>query len=83
MDADLAAKSPTDPITGALKDTSSMAQGDVAAMDSVKSAGAPAAVDAIDWEKVGKIYKPESAIEDILKKEMSRLQTALDQKIDF
>ena len=52
-------------------------------MDSVKSAGPPAAVDAIDWEKVGKIYKPESAIEDILKKEMSRLQTALDQKIDF
>lgn len=78
MDADLAAKSPIDPATAALKDTSSMAQGDVAAMDSVKSAGGAVGVDPIDWEKVGKIYKPESAIEDILKKEMNRLQTALD-----
>ena len=55
-------------------------------MDSARSGiagGAPAAPDAIDWEKVGKIYKPESAIEDILKKEMERLQAALDQKIDI
>lgn len=45
------------------------------AMDSV--AGSAAAegqkIDNIDWEKVGKIYKPESAIEDILAREMGRL----------
>jgi hypothetical protein len=40
-------------------------------------------LDPIDWDKVGKIYKPESAIEDIVAREMGRLQNALDQKIDI
>jgi len=39
-------------------------------VDDDKSA---AKVEPIDWEKVGKIYKPESAIEDIIAKEMNRL----------
>lgn len=40
-------------------------------------------IEAIDWEKVGKIYKPESAIEDIIAKEMNRLQTALDLNMEM
>jgi hypothetical protein len=36
----------------------------------------------VDWSKVGKIYKPESAIEDILAKEMGRLGKAFDMAID-
>ena len=40
-------------------------------------------VSQIDWDKVGKIYKPESAIEHIIGKEMGRLQQALDQKIEM
>lgn len=39
-------------------------------------------VDSIDWDKVGKIYKPESAIEDILNKEMKRLNMAMHEQID-
>ena len=36
----------------------------------------------VDWTKVGRIYKPESAIEDILAKEMGRLGKAFDMAID-
>ena len=36
----------------------------------------------VDWSKVGKIYKPDSAIEDILQKEMGRLGKAFDMAID-
>ena len=35
----------------------------------------------IDWDKVGKIYKPESAIEDIINREVSRLGKAFDMQI--
>ena len=35
----------------------------------------------IDWEKVGKIYKPESAIEHIVSKEMDRLKQGFEQNI--
>jgi hypothetical protein len=36
----------------------------------------------IDWEKVGKIYKPESAMQTIIDKEMKRLQMAFDTKLE-
>jgi len=36
----------------------------------------------IDWEKVGKIYKPESAVEHIVSKEMARLQKAFDSVLE-
>lgn len=36
----------------------------------------------VDWSKVGKIYKPESAIQDILQSEMGRLGKAFDMAID-
>lgn len=39
-------------------------------------------IESIDWDKVGKIYKPESAIEDILNKEMKRLNMAMHEQID-
>ena len=35
-------------------------------------------IDIIDWQKVGKIYKPESAIEHIINKEMDRLKSAFN-----
>ena len=38
--------------------------------------------DKIDWEKVGRIYKPESAVEHIVAKEMGRLKMAFDQTIE-
>ena len=38
-------------------------------------------VDAIDWDKVGKIYKPESAIEDIINREVGRLGKAFEMQI--
>ena len=38
--------------------------------------------DKIDWAKVGKIYKPESAIEDILAKEVTRLSKGFEMSID-
>jgi len=31
----------------------------------------------IDWKKVGKIYKPESAVEHIISQEMKRLNVGL------
>ena len=34
--------------------------------------------DPIDWDKVGRIYKPESGITDIISKEVGRLRTAFD-----
>jgi hypothetical protein len=37
----------------------------------------------IDWQKVGRLYKPESAIDHIVNKEMSRLKNAFDQNIDI
>ena len=52
-------------------------------MESGASAAGAPQMEPIDWEKVGKIYKPESAIEDILSREMNRLQNALDQKMDI
>ena len=43
------------------------------------SPGAESAkIDHIDWDKVGKIYKPESAIEDIISREMGRLGKAFE-----
>lgn len=39
-------------------------------------------IDAIDWDKVGKIYKPESAIEDIISREMGRLGKAFEMNIE-
>lgn len=39
-------------------------------------------VEAIDWEKVGKIYKPESAIEDIISREVGRLGKAFEMSIE-
>ena len=39
-------------------------------------------IDAIDWEKVGKIYKPESAIEDIISREVGRLGKAFEMSIE-
>ena len=36
----------------------------------------------IDWTKVGKLYKPESAIEHIVAKEMSRLKQAFNIGLD-
>ena len=39
-------------------------------------------IDAIDWEKVGKIYKPESAVEHIVNKEMGRVKQAFDINIE-
>ena len=38
--------------------------------------------ESVDWDKVGKIYKPDSAIEDIVAKEMNRLSQAMQQTID-
>lgn len=38
--------------------------------------------DKIDWDKVGRIYKPESAIDHIVQKEMTRLKLAFDSQID-
>ena len=40
-------------------------------------------ISSIDWDKVGKIYKPDSAIDHIIGKEMGRLTLALDAKIDL
>lgn len=37
---------------------------------------------AIDWDKVGRIYKPESAVEHIISQEMGRLRNALDMSIN-
>ena len=59
------------------------AEGD-AALSSVKpegtsdNQGSKANLEAIDWEKVGKIYKPESAIEEIVQREMNRLAKGFD-----
>lgn len=39
-------------------------------------------LDPIDWNKVGKIYKPESAIEDILKNEVNRLEKGYAKAVD-
>ena len=39
-------------------------------------------IEHIDWEKVGKIYKPESAVDHIINKEMSRLKKAFNQNMD-
>ena len=39
-------------------------------------------IEKIDWDKVGKIYKPESAIEDIVAREMGRLQVQMDHVFD-
>ena len=39
-------------------------------------------IDAIDWDKVGKIYKPESAIEDIISREVGRLGKAFEMSIE-
>lgn len=39
-------------------------------------------IEAIDWDKVGKIYKPESAIEDIIGREMGRLGKAFEMSIE-
>ena len=39
-------------------------------------------IDAIDWDKVGKIYKPESAIEDIINREVGRLGKAFEMSIE-
>lgn len=35
----------------------------------------------IDWQKVGRLYKPESAIDHIVNKEMTRLRMAFEQNI--
>ena len=35
----------------------------------------------IDWEKVGRLYKPESAIDHIVNKEMTRLRMAFEKNI--
>lgn len=40
-------------------------------------------IDAIDWDKVGKLYKPESAIEHIVSREMGRLSKGFAQQIDL
>ena len=44
--------------------------------------GSAPKIDAIDWDKVGKIYKPESAIEDIISREMGRLGKAFEMNIE-
>lgn len=36
----------------------------------------------LDWKKVGKIYRPESAIEDIIAQEVGRMNKALDINLD-
>jgi len=50
------------------------------AVISNRSSGKP--IEKIDWAKVGKIYKPESAIEDILNKEVNRLSKGFEMQID-
>lgn len=37
----------------------------------------------IDWQKVGRIYKPESAIEEIVAREMKRLHKVLDVSVEL
>ena len=37
----------------------------------------------IDWDKVGKIYKPDSAIDHIISKEVSRIRQAMEAKVDL
>ena len=37
----------------------------------------------IDMKKVGKVYKEDSKVDDIIKKEMGRLTKALDMQIDL
>ena len=39
-------------------------------------------IENIDWEKVGRIYKPESAVESIINGEMGRLRKAFEQLAD-
>jgi len=39
-------------------------------------------IDTIDWDKVGKLYKPESAIEDIINKELKRVNIAMGLQIE-
>jgi len=36
----------------------------------------------VDWQKVGRIYKPDSAIEHIIQSEVSRLNKALDLNLE-
>lgn len=38
-------------------------------------------LESIDWDKVGKIYKPESAIEEIIGKEIGRLSKGFDMNL--
>jgi len=35
----------------------------------------------VDWQRVGRLYKPESAIDHIVNKEMTRLKQAFETKI--
>jgi hypothetical protein len=35
----------------------------------------------VDWQKVGRIYKPNEQIESIIEREMQRLKVAMEKKI--
>jgi hypothetical protein len=35
----------------------------------------------VDWNKVGRIYKPNEQLENILEREMSRLKIVMDKRI--
>ena len=40
------------------------------------------AVDPIDWDKVGRLYKPESAVQHIVSQEIKRLENGFNQNIE-
>ena len=37
----------------------------------------------IDWSKVGKLYRPDSAVESIISNEVDRLRRSLAMSMDF
>jgi hypothetical protein len=36
----------------------------------------------VDWQRIGKIHDPNSALDEVISKEVVRLQKALDIKMD-
>ena len=37
----------------------------------------------IDWSKIGKLYRPDSAVESIISNEVDRLRRSLAMSMDF
>lgn len=63
------------------KTPDAMTQDDVSMEHAPAMEEEDAEVEAIDWKRVGRLYKPDSAVDHIVNKEMQRLRESFNQNI--